>query len=153
MSGNLDGKDAAIFKQTSKNGNQDTAFQANYLAVAEEDGAVYWTGSRYIQNNPPAKPDTPYTVADMNRVFGGVVWQDRSRMQGGVDWWRQITDAIDDCRFLVLIVSPEAMRSSIVQKEWQYGRQQGVCICPVMTQARLISEFFHDGWPKSTSTM
>ena len=59
------------------------------------------------------------------------LWQDRIRMEGGVGWWKQITDAIDAVQFLVLVMTPEAMESEVVRKEWRYARQQGVCIYPV----------------------
>jgi WD40 repeat protein len=59
------------------------------------------------------------------------LWQDRMDMEGGVGWWRQITDALESVEFLVLVMTPAAMRSPIVQKEWRYARQQGVCVYPV----------------------
>jgi len=57
--------------------------------------------------------------------------QDRIFLEGGVGWWKQITDAIDSVEFLVLLVTPGALASGNVQKEWRYARQQGVCVCPV----------------------
>jgi hypothetical protein len=59
------------------------------------------------------------------------LWQDRARMEGGVGWWNQITEALDHVRFMVLVLTPAAIASPIVQKEWRYARQQGVCIYPV----------------------
>jgi len=32
------------------------------------------------------------------------LWQDRPRMEGGVDWWQQITEALDVVEYMVLIV-------------------------------------------------
>lgn len=60
------------------------------------------------------------------------LWQDRSEMEGGVGWWRQITRALDAVQFLVLIMTPTAIASPMVQREWRYARQQGVCIYPVL---------------------
>jgi len=57
--------------------------------------------------------------------------QDRLLLEGGVGWWKQIADAIDSVDFLVLVMTPFAMQSPIVRKEWQYARQQGVCVYPV----------------------
>jgi WD40 repeat protein len=59
------------------------------------------------------------------------LWQDRARMEGGVGWWNQITEALDKVRFMVLMMTPAALASPIVQKEWRYARQQGVCVYPV----------------------
>jgi WD40 repeat protein len=60
-----------------------------------------------------------------------VVWQDRIGMEGGQDWWRQITEALDRVEFLVLVMTSAALASPNVRKEWRYARQQGVCVYPV----------------------
>jgi hypothetical protein len=59
------------------------------------------------------------------------LWQDRVGMEGGRDWWQQITEALDKVEFMVLVMTPAAMRSEMVRKEWRYARQQGVCVYPV----------------------
>lgn len=59
------------------------------------------------------------------------LWQDRIGMEGGKDWWLQITEALDVVEFLVLVMTPAAMGSETVRKEWRYARQQGVCVYPV----------------------
>ena len=57
--------------------------------------------------------------------------QDRLLLEGGVGWWGQLTEAIDSVEFLVLVMTPSAMQSETVRKEWRYARQQGVCVYPV----------------------
>jgi TIR domain len=57
--------------------------------------------------------------------------QDRVGMEGGRDWWSQITEALDDVAFMALVATPNALKSEIVRKEWRYARQQGVCVYPV----------------------
>jgi hypothetical protein len=59
------------------------------------------------------------------------LWQDRVGMEGGRDWWQQITEALDQVEFMVLVMTPAAMQSPTVRKEWRYARQQGVCVYPV----------------------
>src|SRR5260370_30343626 len=59
------------------------------------------------------------------------LWQDRVGMEGGRDWWQQITEALDVVEFMVLVMTPAAMQSEMVRKEWRYARQQGVCVYPV----------------------
>jgi len=59
------------------------------------------------------------------------LWQDRVGMEGGRDWWQQITEALDQVEFMVLVMTPAAMQSPMVRKEWRYARQQGVCVYPV----------------------
>ncbi len=60
------------------------------------------------------------------------VWRDREKMRGGVGFWKQITEAIDGSDFLILVATPEAQASGMVQKEWRYARQVGVCVYPVI---------------------
>ncbi len=60
-----------------------------------------------------------------------VIKQDRLVLEGGVGWWKQLTEAIDSVEFLVLVMTPSSMQSETVRKEWRYARQQGVCVYPV----------------------
>jgi len=57
--------------------------------------------------------------------------QDRILLEGGVGWWKQLTEAIDSVEFLVLVMTLSAMQSDTIRKEWRYARQQGVCVYPV----------------------
>ena len=63
------------------------------------------------------------------------LWQDRARMQGGEGWWKQITDALEVVQFMVLVMTPAAMRSQVVRSEWRYARHQGVCVFPIKAAA------------------
>src|SRR5215471_11512807 len=65
------------------------------------------------------------------------LWQDLVRMEGGKDWWLQITEALDKVEFLVLVMTPAAMQSETVRKEWRYARQQGVCVYPIKGETDL----------------
>jgi WD40 repeat protein len=56
--------------------------------------------------------------------------QDRLFLEGGIGWWKQVEAAIDSVEFLVLLMTPDAIASGNVQKEWRYARQQGVCVYP-----------------------
>jgi hypothetical protein len=58
-------------------------------------------------------------------------WQDRVGMEGGRDWWLQIVEALDKVEFMVLVMTPKALESPIIRKEWRYARQKGVCVYPV----------------------
>lgn len=59
------------------------------------------------------------------------LWQDRTKLEGGVGWWSQITEALDVVKFMVLVITPAAIESAVIRKEWRYARQQGVCVYPV----------------------
>jgi hypothetical protein len=59
------------------------------------------------------------------------LWRDRDKMEGGVDWWLQIREALENVRFLVLVITPAAIESEVVRREWRYAREHGVCVYPV----------------------
>ena len=59
------------------------------------------------------------------------LWQDRVGMEGGRDWWLQITEALDQVEFMALVFTPNSLKSSTVRKEWRYARQRGVCVYPI----------------------
>jgi WD40 repeat protein len=59
------------------------------------------------------------------------LWQDRVGMEGGRDWWLQITEALDQVEFMALVITPNALKSYTVRQEWRYARQRGVCIYPI----------------------
>jgi TIR domain-containing protein/NB-ARC domain-containing protein len=59
------------------------------------------------------------------------LWQDRVGMEGGRDWWLQIAEALDNVAFMTLVMTPNALKSDVVRKEWRYARQQGVCVYPI----------------------
>lgn len=66
---------------------------------------------------------------------GVPLWQDRVGMEGGRDWWLQITEALDRVEFMALVMTPDAVASEVVAKEWRYARQQGVCVYPIRAAA------------------
>jgi hypothetical protein len=53
-------------------------------------------------------------------------------MEGGRDWWLQITEAIDRTEYLVLVMTSRSLASAVVRREWRYARQQGKCVIPVI---------------------
>lgn len=71
---------------------------------------------------------------------GVPLWQDRSDMQGGKDWWFQIVEALNTVDFVVMVLTSEALKRPIVRKEWRYARQQGVCVLPVKADPALNFE-------------
>src|SRR5580658_7411592 len=65
------------------------------------------------------------------------LWQDVTSQRGGRDWWLQITEAMDQVEYVVLILTPDAMKSPTVRREWRYARQKGVCVYPVRGSSEL----------------
>jgi len=70
---------------------------------------------------------------------GFSVWQDRTEMQVGEAWWQQIESALrnEHVEYLVLIMTPAAMKSEMVRKEWRLARREGVCVLPVIASPNL----------------
>ncbi len=59
------------------------------------------------------------------------LWQDRVDMQSG-RWWDQIQEAIKQCDTMIIVLTPCALASSVCRQEWQYARQHGVKVVPVL---------------------
>ncbi len=87
-----------------------------FLSYARKDGEQFAGALR--ERLRTKAPDIP-------------IKQDRLLLEGGVGWWKQLTEAIDSVEFLVLVMTPSAMQSETVRKEWRYARQQGICVYPV----------------------
>jgi hypothetical protein len=70
---------------------------------------------------------------------GFTLWQDLIALRGGRDWWAQIERALkaSSVEHLVLVVTPGALTSSMVQKELRLARQEGVEISPVKGEKSL----------------
>lgn len=87
-----------------------------FISYARADGEAFATALRHrIEREEPEI----------------TLWQDRTRLLGGVGWWKQITEALDQVHFLIMVMTPAAFQSEVAIKEWRYARQQGVRICPV----------------------
>lgn len=65
------------------------------------------------------------------------VWRDREEMRGGEGWWDQIERVLDRAEFLVVVMTPGAVESQTVQKEWDLARRKGVCIFPVIASSEM----------------
>jgi WD40 repeat protein len=59
------------------------------------------------------------------------LYRDLSDLEGGQDWWRQVEAAIRSVEHVVLVLSPAALRSPYVAREWKLARQEGKRVSPV----------------------
>ncbi len=80
-----------------------------------------------------AREDGETQAADLRKRLAEdvpdiAIKQDRRFLEGGIGWWKQIKEAIDSVEFLILLMTPAAILSGNVQKEWRYAREQGVCV-------------------------
>ncbi len=83
-----------------------------------------------------------------------VAWLYRYEIEGGVGWWNQIEKALDRAEYLILVMTPAALRSDNTSREWRSARQRGVCVYPVkgVPDRELDYVFFcPTGWARLTS--
>ena len=75
------------------------------------------------------------------------LWQDRVGIEGGRDWWLQTTDALDKVEFMVLVITPKAMESSNIRKEWLYAQKKVFVFTRLKAfqMTKLIITVFQDG--------
>jgi hypothetical protein len=81
-----------------------------------------------------SRQDGVEVAADLTKRLtkeGFSLWRDLSEMEGGRDWWDQIVEALDNVEFLLLVLTPRALKSPVVQREWRTARQKGVYVIPV----------------------
>jgi hypothetical protein len=93
-----------------------------FISYARSDGEAF--AGRLRLHLEKAAPNIP-------------LWQDRAALEGGRDWWLQITDALDNVAIMALVATPNALKSEVVRKEWRYARQQGVCVYPIKAEPHL----------------
>ncbi|HEY7127412.1 MAG TPA: TIR domain-containing protein [Ktedonobacterales bacterium] len=58
-------------------------------------------------------------------------WVDRRKLEGGQDWSAELEKAIERCQLLVVVLSPEAMASKYVRREYRYADSQNKPIIPL----------------------
>jgi hypothetical protein len=59
------------------------------------------------------------------------VWVDRRKLEGGQVWDTEIQGAIDHCRVLLMVISPAALESPWVTKEYQYALKRHKEVIPL----------------------
>lgn len=66
------------------------------------------------------------------------IWRDREEMEGGRSWWKQIEEALNTVQFMILVATPNAMKSDTVKDELRLARINGVCVCPIQDPAQPV---------------
>lgn len=88
-------------------------------------------------------------LSERLRQAGFSLWRDLADLEGGRDWWQQIEQAIRAVEYLILVLTPAALRSAYVRQEWRFARQEGRCVLPVLADPGLAgSDTFRalPGW-------
>jgi len=63
---------------------------------------------------------------------GADIWIDVDDIPAGTNWSTAIQQGLDACDALILVLSPEAMASKNVEDEWQYVRDEGKPVIPLL---------------------
>ena len=81
-----------------------------------------------------ARADGEVSAEELSQRLASVpgidLWRDRIRMDAG-DFESQINRAIESARYMAIVMTPGALRSKYVEKEYLYARKNGICICPI----------------------
>jgi WD40 repeat protein len=59
------------------------------------------------------------------------LYRDLNDLEGAEDWWRQVESAIRSVEHVVLVLTPGALSSTYVAREWKLARQEGRKVSPV----------------------
>ena len=65
------------------------------------------------------------------------LWSDPVNIEEGRERWSQVITALDNVEFVVVAITPEALRSPFIKKEWRNARQRGLCVYPVIAHPNL----------------
>jgi hypothetical protein len=101
--------------------------QAKNLLRAENKSSVFVSYSR--QDSTFADRLVFRLKAD-----GFPVWLDRSRLQGGEIWHRELEIALREASILVLVTSPDALTSEYTRMEYRFFLDRNKPIIPVIAR-------------------
>lgn len=73
-----------------------------------------------------ARPDEAFATRLANNLLKQQidVWLDVYRLEPGKSWARQISEALDACQIMLLVLSPTSVASENVDDEWNYYLDQ-----------------------------
>ena len=63
---------------------------------------------------------------------GADVWLDLDDIAAGVNWSQAIQAGLDESDARLILLSPDAMASENVRDEWQYAKDQGTVLIPIL---------------------
>lgn len=107
--------------QTASSAIEDL-YSAFYSGQSAIEGRVFLSYAR-------KDSDYVYTLARELRRIGLDIWIDQD-IDPGENWDNSIEEALKNCKKMLLIVSPDSMRSDNVQDEWSYFLEEGKAVFP-----------------------
>lgn len=116
------------------------------LVLASEVVVLWWRGR--ATRGEGAESQAPsgvifisYTRSDSEFVDklekdlgeqGFKTWVDRRQLKGGQIWDATIVDALNRCQLALVVVSPDALNSGWVKKEYIYAAKRGKTLVPIL---------------------
>jgi hypothetical protein len=87
-----------------------------------------------------AREDKEFVLKLATRLRGeGVeVWLDKLELVAGQQWDREIEEALEACRGMLVVMSPEAMASKNVRDEWSYALDEEKLVVPILLRRTTI---------------
>ncbi len=73
-------------------------------------------------------------LANDLKAAGFEVWYDLSGLEAGTQWGSEIQKAIQDSQFFLVVLSPNSIKSSWVEREFLHASDQGIKIIPLLYQ-------------------
>ena len=121
------------------------AIRAKELGVNLSKGISLPIGLDVDGSMPVAQPETPrafisYSRKDVEFVknlaidlqtVGLDVWWDISGLQGGSNWVRSIQDALDKSKYCIVVITPDSMISTWVEREYTYAMNNNIMVIPL----------------------
>jgi WD40 repeat protein len=85
----------------------------------------------FISYSRQDAPDFARDLATRLQAENFSLYRDLTHLEGGVDWWRQVEEAIRTVEHVVLVLTPAALASPYVAREWRLARQEGKQVSPI----------------------
>jgi hypothetical protein len=107
--------------------------QLNTVAVSAAKSSDLSEGRMFISYS---RRDGASFAAELREWLSGEkfsMWQDIVALEGGVDWWSQIENALRSqlLQHFVLVITPAALDSVVIRREIRLARQEGKTVSPV----------------------
>jgi hypothetical protein len=83
-------------------------------------------------------------IAQLLREMGVIIWIDEANIRPGSTWADEIQQALDECNVMLLVLTPEAMDSSQVKREWLYWLGTGKRLIPLLLKPTKVHYQLYD---------
>ena len=78
-----------------------------------------------------ARVDKPYCVQIVRALTGHDIWYDQ-RLFAGTNWWHEIYRRLEWCEGFLWLLSPESLRSTACQREFNLAHSLGRIVFPLL---------------------